>query len=60
MLPYFWLVTVAFSAKLGIVETNVLWRSMSVLVPSVMAFWLAVALSRNRRQMWIAVALSVS
>ena len=57
MLPYFWLVTIAFSAKLGIVESNVLWRSLLVLVPSVIAFWLAVALTRTRRQMLIAIGL---
>ncbi len=56
ILPYFWLVTVAFSAKLGVAETGVLWRSMLILVPAVIALWLAIALTRNRRQMWIAVA----
>src|SRR5580700_10029027 len=50
ILPYFWLVTVAFSAKLGIAETSVLWRSMAVLVPTVILFWLAGALSAGRRQ----------
>ena len=29
---------------------------MAILVPAVIAFWLAVALARNRRQMWIGVA----
>jgi inositol-phosphate transport system permease protein len=53
ILPYFWLVTIAFSAKTGIAETQVLWRSMLVLVPVVIAFWLAAMLARDRRQMWI-------
>jgi inositol-phosphate transport system permease protein len=53
MLPYFWLVTIAFSAKAGVAETVVLWRSMLVLVPAVIAFWLATMLARNRRQMWL-------
>jgi inositol-phosphate transport system permease protein len=57
VLPYFWLVTVAFSAKLGIAETKVLWRSMAVLVPAVIAFWLAGALSVDRRRMLIGFAL---
>ena len=53
ILPYFWLITIAFSARLGVAETRVLWRSMAILVPAVIAFWLVVALARNRRQMWI-------
>jgi len=56
ILPYFWLVTVAFSAKVGLAETAVLWRSMLVLVPAVIAFWLAAALSGNRRQTQTAMA----
>ena len=54
ILPYFWLVTIAFSAKTGIAETFVLWRSMFVLVPAVIGLWLAAILARNRRQTWIA------
>ncbi|MFI5011824.1 MAG: carbohydrate ABC transporter permease [Hyphomicrobiales bacterium] len=53
VLPYFWLVTVAFSAKLGIAETKVLWRSMGIFVPAVIAFWLAGVLSIDRRRMLI-------
>ncbi len=56
ILPYFWLISIAFSARLGVAETKVLWRSMAILVPAVIAFWLVVALARNRRQMWIGVA----
>jgi inositol-phosphate transport system permease protein len=56
ILPYFWLVTIAFSARTGVVETGVLWRSMLVLVPAVIAFWLAAMLAQNRRQTWLGVA----
>ena len=35
ILPYFWLVTIAFSARTGVAETAVLWRSMLVVVPAV-------------------------
>jgi inositol-phosphate transport system permease protein len=56
ILPYFWLVTIAFSARTGIAETAVLWRSMLVVVPTVIALWLAVLVARNRRQMWMAIA----
>ena len=53
ILPYFWLVTIAFSAKTGVAETAVLWRSMAVVVPTVVALWLAAAFAQNRRQVWI-------
>ena len=56
ILPYFWLVTIAFSAKTGVAETVVLWRSMAVMVPAVIGCWLAVALARNRRQLWTGIA----
>ena len=52
ILPYFWLATIAFSARTGVAETVVLWRSMLVLVPAVVAFWLAAVLAPNRRQLW--------
>ena len=56
ILPYLWLVTIAFSARTGVADTAVLWRSMLVVVPAVIAFWLAVLLARNRRQAWLGVA----
>ncbi len=57
ILPYFWLISVAFSAKVGLAETNVLWRSMLILVPAVIAFWLVAALSRSRSQMWVGMGV---
>ena len=63
ILPYFWLVTIAFSARTGVADTIVLWRSMFVLVPGVIGFWLVVALGQNRRQMilgMLAVALATA
>jgi inositol-phosphate transport system permease protein len=56
ILPYFWLVTIAFSAKAGVAETMVLWRSTLVLIPAVIGFWLAATLAGNRRQMWLGMA----
>ena len=56
ILPYFWLVTIAFSARTGVADTLVLWRSMAVFGLAVIAFWLAAALTRNRRQMWLGMA----
>lgn len=60
ILPYFWLVTIAFSAKAGVAETMVLWRSMLVLVPGVIAFWLAAMVARNRREAWLGMGRSRS
>jgi inositol-phosphate transport system permease protein len=56
ILPYFWLVTIAFSARTGVADTSVLWRSMAVLVPAVIAFWLAAMLARSRRELWLGLA----
>src|SRR5215472_12365318 len=53
ILPYFWLVTIAFSARTGVADTLVLWRSMAVLAPTVIAFWLALMLARSRRELWL-------
>lgn len=56
ILPYFWLVTIAFSARTGVADTAVLWRSMLVVVPAVIGFWLAVMLAPNRRRALLGVA----
>ncbi|MGH6926481.1 MAG: carbohydrate ABC transporter permease [Propylenella sp.] len=56
ILPYFWLVTIAFSAKTGRAETGVLWLAMLIFVPAVIGFWLAAAISRSRREMLIGMA----
>lgn len=53
ILPYIWLVSVAFSAKTGVADTQVLWRAVIVLVPTVIAYWLAATLAKNRRQTWL-------
>ncbi|MFQ5623021.1 MAG: carbohydrate ABC transporter permease [Paracoccaceae bacterium] len=50
MVPYFWLVTLAFSARLGSVETNVLWPSAFILVPAVMLTWVWSIFAKTRRQ----------
>ncbi len=63
ILPYFWLVTIAFSARTGVANTVVLWRAVAVLAPAVIAFWLAAVLARNRRQLWLgltAIALAAT
>jgi inositol-phosphate transport system permease protein len=53
ILPYFWLVMIAFSARTGVADSLVLWRSMAVLLPAVIAFWLTAMLAQNRRQLWL-------
>jgi len=55
ILPYFWLLTIAFSTKTGVADTLVLWRSLAVLALAVIAFWLAAMLAQTRRQMWVGV-----
>ena len=50
ILPYFWLVTIAFSARGGIAETAVLWRSVLVLAPVVIGLWLAAVVGRTGRE----------
>lgn len=57
VLPYFWLVTIAFSAKTGVAETHVLWRSVIILVPTMIGFWAAAMLGRSRAQRWAGIAL---
>jgi inositol-phosphate transport system permease protein len=51
ILPYFWLVTIAFSAKTGVAETAILWRSVLVLVPALLAFWIWSLMATSIRQM---------
>ena len=53
LLPYFWVLTISFSAKTGGVESVVLWRSCGVLVPAVIAFALGRILLPRARQQWI-------
>lgn len=55
ILPYIWLVTIAFSARTGVAETHVLWRSVLILVPTVIGCWVAAVVAVTRRQMWIGI-----
>ena len=56
LLPYFWMVTVAFSSKTGTVDTLILWRSMAILVPFVLACWIWSTFARNARHMLVGFA----
>ena len=38
LIPYFWMVTISFSARTGGVDSVVLWRACAVLGPAVLAF----------------------
>jgi len=51
LLPFFWVVVISFSARTGGVESAVLWKACSILVPAVFAyggFHLAVKSVRRR------------
>ena len=50
MVPYFWLGTLAFSARRDSVDTHVLWPSVFILVPAVIGCWVWSLLARTRRQ----------
>ena len=50
LLPYFWMFTISMSAKFGGVESSVLWRSCSVLVPTVIVGALIQVTMENSRQ----------
>lgn len=53
LLPYFWVLTISFSARTGGVESFVLWRACGVFVPAVIAFALGRMLLPRRRQQWL-------
>ena len=53
MVPYFWLGTLAFSARLEDVNMDVLWPSIFILVPAVMLTWVWSILARTRRQAFV-------
>ncbi len=53
LLPYFWVLTISFSAKTGGVESLALWRACGVLIPAVIAFALGRMLLPRRRQQWV-------
>ncbi|MEO1249887.1 MAG: carbohydrate ABC transporter permease [Pseudomonadota bacterium] len=57
MLPYFWMVVISFSARTGGVESAVLWRSLSIIVPAVIAFSIAFTIFRKTGQRWAAAAI---
>ena len=50
IVPYFWLLTLAFSAGMEGVDTRVLWPSIFILVPAVVATWVWATQARTRRQ----------
>lgn len=60
ILPYFWLVTIAFSAKRAIVETAVLWQSLAIMVPTLVAFWIWSVIAQKLRQLLYGFAAIVA
>ena len=53
LVPYFWLGTLAFSARLEDVGTDVLWPAMFILVPTVILTWVWSIFARTRRQAFL-------
>ena len=56
LLPFFWMASVAFSSKTGTVDTIILWRSMAVLVPFVLACWICSTIGTTARKMFFGYA----
>ena len=56
LLPFFWMTTVALSSKTGTVDTIILWRSMAILVPFVLACWICSTIGATARQMFFGFA----
>ncbi len=57
VVPYFWLITIAFSADKAIVESDMLWRSVLLFVPALLAYWLWSMAARTMRQLVIGFSL---
>ncbi len=57
VIPYFWLVTLAFSADLSGTDTKVLWTSIFILVPALAAVWIWATIAGSRRRAAIGWAL---
>ena len=59
LLPFFWVVVISFSARTGGVESAVLWRACSILVPAVVAYGAAhIAFKSIRRRLLVAAFLA--
>jgi inositol-phosphate transport system permease protein len=56
IIPYFWLFTVAFSARGG-TSTYVLWRTMAIIVPALFAWWIVRLNIESARQLRLAQGL---
>ena len=64
MVPYFWLITLAFSARLEDIGTDVLWPSIFILVSTVILTWVWSIFAGSRKRaflgwgvIWIAAAV---
>lgn len=57
IVPYFWLVTLAFSARLDDINLDVLWPSTFILVPALILTWVWSTVAETRRQAMIGWAV---
>ncbi len=53
IVTYFWLLTLSFSAGRGEINTDVLWPSLFILTPALVALWIWGAVAKDRRQAFI-------
>lgn len=61
ILPFFWVIVISFSARTGGVESQVLWRACSVLVPAVLLYAaLHMSLPDIRRRVVAAIAIGAA
>ena len=54
VLPFFWMLVISVSARTGGVESDVLWRACSVLLPATFIYGAAHVMLPRQRQRWIA------
>ncbi len=52
IVPYFWMMTIAFSARTGGVDSFVLWRSVFILIPAIVTFSLIRIFVTKSRHHW--------
>lgn len=59
ILPYFWMVVIAFTARTGGAETDVLWRACAVLVPVTLAYAIAYQ-TLGRYRIWAGIGAIIA
>ncbi len=60
LLPYFWMFTISVSSTTGSIDTLVLWKSVALLIPAIIAIALVYAVFSERRQRLIGSATVIA